>query len=106
MPFEIRTDYFKLNEQQVLVPLTVALANQELTFKEEGGKHVAKVAFCGIVTSITNRIITEFEDDLVSAFQPKQLARGLRMGSIFLWGVLPAGFSEAQSGAEKAGCRY
>ncbi len=83
LPFKIRADYFKLDETQVVVPITVEVANRQLSFKPEQGKHTAKVAFYGIVTSLSNRVVAEFDDDMVSSFVPEKLEQGLRMGSIY-----------------------
>ena len=83
LPFKFRPDYFRLNEQQVLVPITLEFENRELTFKKEGQVHVAKIGIYGIVTSLTNRIIQEFEDDVSSAYQPEYLEQGLQMRSMY-----------------------
>ena len=83
LPFKIRQDYFKLNEDQVLVPITLEFQNKELTFKTEGDVHVARIAIYGIITSITNRVITEFEDDVSISYQPQQLGQGLQRRSLY-----------------------
>ena len=83
LPFKIRADYFKLDETQVVVPITVEVANNQLSFKQEEGRLSAKVAFYGIVTSLANRVVAEFDDDMVSSFAPEKLEQGLRMGSIY-----------------------
>ncbi len=83
LPMQIREDYFRLNERQVLVPITVQLANHDLTYKEDAGVHVARVAVYGVVTSINNRIVTEFEDELVSAYPPADFQNGLSANSVY-----------------------
>jgi len=83
LPFKIRADYFRLDETQVVVPITVEVANSQLSFKQEEGRHSAKVAFYGMVTSLANRVVAEFDDDMVSSFAPEKLEQGLRMGSIY-----------------------
>lgn len=83
LPFGIRQDYFKLNDHQLLVPITLEFENRNLTFKEEYGVHTAKMAIYGIVTSITNRIITEFEDDVTTSYQPQFLQQGLQGRSVY-----------------------
>jgi hypothetical protein len=84
LPFKIRADYFKLDDSQVVVPITVEVANHDLTFKQEGaGRSSAKVAFYGIVTSLANRVVAEFDDDMVSSFAPEKLEQGLQMGSVY-----------------------
>ena len=83
LPFLVRPDYIQLNEDQFLVPVTIEVANQDLTFKMEDGYHVAKVAVYGIVESLTNKIIEEFEDDIAMAYSPEQLSEGLKARSLY-----------------------
>ena len=83
LPFQIRQDYFKLNEDRVVVPITLELENKYLNFKEENGIHTAKVALYGVITSITNRIVQEFEDDLQVAYKPEFLRQGLLQRSLY-----------------------
>jgi GWxTD domain-containing protein len=68
IPLDARIDYFRLNENQVLVPITFELKDKDLSFlqKEEG--YLAEVAIYGIVTSLSNRIIDEFEDELMTGY--------------------------------------
>jgi GWxTD domain-containing protein len=73
LPFRTRRDYFHLNEGEVMVPISLEVDNRELTFREEGGRHVARVAVYGIITSITNQVIAEFDDDLELGFRPEQM---------------------------------
>jgi GWxTD domain-containing protein len=75
LPFRNRRDYFHLNEREVLVPICIELDNRELTFAEEGGQFVANVAVYGIITSITNRLVAEFDDDLRLAYPPERIGR-------------------------------
>ncbi len=83
LPFRVRQDFLKLNDAQVLVPITVEISNRELTFREEMGVSTSKVAIYGIVTSISNRIVQEFDADLATSFPPDQLAAGLTGKSIY-----------------------
>lgn len=77
LPFRVRSDYFKLNDGQVLVPVTVEIRNQFLSFKPDGEAHSARVGLYGVVTSLTNKFIEEFDQDLVISFGPERLMRGL-----------------------------
>ncbi|MFQ5739851.1 MAG: GWxTD domain-containing protein [Acidobacteriota bacterium] len=76
LPFKVREDYFKLNRERVLVPITLEIENRDLSFKLENGAQVARVAAYGVVTSITNRLITEFEEDLEIAYPPRLFPQG------------------------------
>jgi len=83
LPVKVTEDYFRINEKQSLVPLNLYIENKDLTFKEEGGMHVARLNLYGIVTSMTNRVVTEFEDDIMAAYSTDELLVGLRQGSMY-----------------------
>jgi GWxTD domain-containing protein len=83
LPFETRHDYFRLNENQVLTPVTLQIDNRHLTFKEEHGRHRARLAIYGVVTSLSNRLITEFEEETAVEFPAGALERGLQGRSMF-----------------------
>ena len=88
LSFKLRQDQFKLNENQNLVPITLELQNKDLTFKKESGVYVARVAVYGIITSITHRIVKEFEYDLTSSYHPEYLKQGL-LGQSMYQTVIP-----------------
>ena len=82
-PFQVRQDYFMLNEEQVLVAITLEFENKEFTFKEAEGLHNAKVAVYGIITSIANRVVKEFEDDLIASYPALSFRKGLSEKSVY-----------------------
>jgi hypothetical protein len=71
LDFQLRSDYFQLDEEHILVPVTVEIQNKNLTFSEQGDARVAQVAIYGVITTITNRRVVEFEEDLVLSFSGK-----------------------------------
>jgi hypothetical protein len=83
LPFTVRQDFFRLNDLQILVPITVQLQNKDLAFELEEGRHVARVAVYGLVTGINNRVALEFDDDLVTSLRPEELQSGLQRLSIY-----------------------
>ena len=83
LPLKVAEDYFRLNDRQVLVPVTLHLENRELTFQPEGERRVARLAVYGTVTSITNRVVSEFENDLQVAYGANSLSAGLRSASVY-----------------------
>jgi GWxTD domain-containing protein len=83
LPVTVTEDYFRITESQSLVPLNIHVENKNLTFQQEGGLHVARLSVYGIVTSMTNRVVTEFEDDLMTAYSTDELLTGLRQSSIY-----------------------
>ncbi len=84
LPYLFGAFYYRLNEDQVLVPVTLQVEHRKLTFKpQDNGVHAARVAVYGIVTSITNRVVAEFEDDLRVTFADDQLQAGLLKSSVY-----------------------
>lgn len=83
LPFQVREDYFKLNEAQVLVAVTLEVENKYLGFEKEDDLYKAQVAVYGMVTGITNRMITEFEDDLSTFFNETHREKGLSGRSLY-----------------------
>jgi GWxTD domain-containing protein len=83
LEFETRMDYFRLDENRVLVPITFELQNKDLTFRLENGVHVARIAIYGLVTSITHRVVHEFEDDLEISFRPRDFEAGILGRSVY-----------------------
>ncbi len=83
LPFQAREEFFRLSEAQVLVPITVLVENQDVTFQKEGDHNVARLAVFGLVSSLSSRVITEFEDDIVIRYSDDQLAQGLLKSSVY-----------------------
>lgn len=71
LPFAHRVDYFGLDETRALVPVSVEIHDRELTFGEEEHGRRARMAVYGMVTNLSNRIVDEFEADLVSDYRAR-----------------------------------
>ena len=83
LPLKVRLDYLRLDEGHVLVPITVQLQNQYLDFVQEGTVHVARMGIYGRIISLSNRLVMEFEDDLMIAYRPELLQKGLTERSMY-----------------------
>lgn len=75
IPFQVRVDQFRLNDDMVIVPITIQVANRDLSIVEENGRWVAGVSVYGLVQSVTNQVVAEFEDDLVNTFSAEEAQR-------------------------------
>jgi GWxTD domain-containing protein len=69
LPYDVRTDYIRLSEDKVLVPITIELSNKELEFKKDKDFNRAKVNVYGIITGLTNKIHAEWEDEISRDFR-------------------------------------
>jgi hypothetical protein len=83
LPFQVRQDYFKLNEAQMLAPLTIQFRNKDLTWQAGDTGHSIRVAVYGMVTTLTNRVVLEFEDVVITDYRPEEMEQGLLERSMY-----------------------
>jgi hypothetical protein len=76
LPYDVRTDYIRLSSDKVLVPITIELSNKDLEFKKDQDFNRATVNVYGIVTSLTGRIMAEFEDPISVEYMDKYFQEG------------------------------
>ncbi|MCI0628125.1 MAG: GWxTD domain-containing protein [Acidobacteria bacterium] len=62
LPFEMRFDFFRVTDETILVPVTVAIKKKDVAFTLENGVHHATVNVFGRVTTLGGRIVQTFED--------------------------------------------
>ena len=68
LAFDVRTDYLRLSDDLVLVPISIEINNTELEFKKDKDWNRAKVNVYGIVTGLTNKIYAEWEAEVAREF--------------------------------------
>jgi len=75
--FTYRTDFLKVTSDTVLVPISVQIPNDQLTFKGKDGVQSASLNIFGRVTTLTGRVVQTFEDPVAKDFPDTlfQLAR-------------------------------
>lgn len=83
LPFQVHVDYFRLNQEQLIVPINIQIQNSELSYRQEGNRNVARIGIYGAVSGINNRLITEFEEDLVTSLEFNDLEHGLTRDSLY-----------------------
>ncbi len=83
LPFQLRQDFFRLNRREMLVPVTVQFDNRHLKFDQEEQGYVARLGIYGMVTSLQNRVVEEFEDEVTTRFRADELQRGLQGRSLY-----------------------
>ncbi|HEY2934058.1 MAG TPA: GWxTD domain-containing protein [Acidobacteriota bacterium] len=83
LPFHVRQDYIRLTEQQALVPVTLVVANDKMTFKPDHGVLRARVHVFGRVSRIDNRVETIFEDDIEREYAAEQWEKAKTSSSIY-----------------------
>jgi GWxTD domain-containing protein len=87
-PFDVRTDFIKVTDSTVLVPITIQIRNRDITFETKNGVSKGVVNILGKVTTLTHKTVQTFEDT-VEVEQPAELLeKSLDHKSIY-WKALP-----------------
>jgi len=86
--FDVRTDYVKLTNDTVMVPITLQIHNSDVTYKTQDGDSTGTVNIMGRISTITDHIVQTFEDT-VSFETPTDLLAQSKNGSHVYWKALP-----------------
>ena len=81
--FSYRTDYLKVTNDTVLVPVTVQIPNNQLSFDSKEGVHSATLNIFGRVSTLTGRVVQTFEDPVSRDFPDSLFQRSLKLQSIY-----------------------
>jgi GWxTD domain-containing protein len=87
-PFDVRTDYVKVTDDTVLMPITLQIKNKDITFVTKDGVSKGEVHIIGRVSTITDKIVQSFEDT-VEVEEPSELLPKLLSNSQLYWKALP-----------------
>ncbi len=86
--FDVRTDYVKLTNDTVMVPLTLQIHNRDMTFSTKDGYATATVNILGRVSTLNHRAVQTFEDTVKLDTPSDLLARKQNETSVY-WKALP-----------------
>jgi len=87
-PFDVRTDFVKVTDSTVLVPITLQMKNRDITFVTKDNVAKGVVNILGKVTTLTHKTVQTFEDT-VEVTQPAELLeKSLDRQSVY-WKALP-----------------
>lgn len=86
--FDVRTDYVKVTNDTVLVPLTLQIRNKDITFSNKDGVAMGTVNILGRVSNLNHKPIQTFEDTVNVQVPSELLARTQDNASVY-WKSLP-----------------
>jgi GWxTD domain-containing protein len=86
--FDVRTDYVKLTNDTVMVPLTLQIRNGDITYTTKDGDSTGTVNILGRVSNINHHIVQTFEDTVKVETPSDLLARTKNNLSVY-WKALP-----------------
>jgi GWxTD domain-containing protein len=81
--FNYRTDFLKVTNDTVLVPVTVQVPNNQLQFKNKDGVYTAQLNIFGRVSTLTNRIVQTFEDSVTRDYPESLYKQSMKLSSIY-----------------------
>jgi GWxTD domain-containing protein len=81
--FTWRTDYLKVTNDTVLVPVTVQVPNTQLSFENKEGVHSATLNVFGRVSSLTGRVVQTFEEAVSRDFPDSLFQQSVKLQSIY-----------------------
>ncbi len=83
LKFEYRTDFLKVTSDTVLVPISVQIPNNQLSFKAKEGVHSAEINIFGRVSTLTGRVVQTFEDSVLKDYPDSLFALAAKQQSIY-----------------------
>ncbi|MGC9292623.1 MAG: GWxTD domain-containing protein [Acidobacteriaceae bacterium] len=87
-PFDVRTDFVRVTDDTVLVPITIQISNRDITYNTKDGVSRGLVNILGRVSTITGRIAQTFEDTVEVDEPAELLTKSLERKSVY-WKSLP-----------------
>jgi GWxTD domain-containing protein len=87
-PFDVRTDFVKVTDNTVLVPVTVQLKNSDITFVTKDGVSKGLVNILIKVTTLTHKTV-QSQEDTVEVEEPAELLEKVQGQKKVYWKALP-----------------
>jgi GWxTD domain-containing protein len=87
-PFDVRTDFVKVTDSTVLVPITVQLKNRDITFVTKDGVSKGMVNILIKVTTLTHKTV-QTDETTVQVEEPAELLQKAQERPSVYWKALP-----------------
>src|SRR5262252_2132061 len=81
--FAWRTDFLKVTNDTVLVPVTVQVPNSQLSFQNKEGVHTATMNVFGRISTLTGRVVQTFEEAVSRDFPDSLFQQSVKLQSIY-----------------------
>jgi GWxTD domain-containing protein len=83
LKFDYRFDFMRVAGDSVLVPITLQIPNNQMSFQSKDGVHTATLNLFARVSSLSGRTVQTFEDTIRRDFPDSLLQASLRSSSIY-----------------------
>jgi GWxTD domain-containing protein len=81
--FAWRTDFLKVTNDTVLVPVTIQVPNSQLSFQSKDGVHSATMNVFGRVSTLTGRVVQTFEEAVSRDFPDSLFQQSVKLQAIY-----------------------
>jgi len=88
MPFDVRTDFIRITNDTILVPVTVQIKNRDITFANKDGVQHGVVNIFGRLTSLTGKVMQTFEDTVQADVPAELLPKEVENSKVY-WKAVP-----------------
>ena len=88
LPFDVRTDFVKVTDNMDLVPITLQFDNKDITFVTRDGVSKGVLNILGRFTTLTDRTIQTFEDQVQVEEPAELLQQAVNRKSVY-WKAIP-----------------
>lgn len=83
LKFDYRTAFMRVTSDTILVPVTVQIPNNQLSFKDKEGVHSAEINIFGRVSTLTGKVVQTFEDSLSKDYPDSLFSLAAKQMSIY-----------------------
>jgi GWxTD domain-containing protein len=73
LDFDMRVDFYRMSEANVVTAFTIQTENKELSFADVGGVQTARMNIFGRITSVAGRRVAVFEDVVTTSATAEEL---------------------------------
>ena len=80
---DYRFDFLRVTHDSVLVPITLQVANRDLSFQGKDGVQSAKLNLYGRITTLSGRVVQTFEDVVSRDFPDSLFQSSVNLSSIY-----------------------
>jgi GWxTD domain-containing protein len=81
--FTYRFDFMRITSDTVLVPITVNIPNNQMSFHDRDGVHSATLDLFARISTLSGRVVQTFEDTVRQDFPDTLLQQSLKSSSVY-----------------------
>jgi len=83
LPFDVRVDFFRQSDENVITTFTIQASNKDLSFEDEGGLGTAKMNIRGQITSVAGKRSAAFQDSVTTNATAAELINAKDRKSVY-----------------------